>query len=479
MSTFELEDYIVDKKRIGKGSFSIVYKAHHKYTKRNYAIKEISVDSIKKVKENIKREVKVMKNLNHDNIVKLHNVIIDKKYDNIYLVFDYYPLGDLANFLNKRPLKELYAQNYTKQLSSGLQYLYNNSIIHRDLKPQNILVTETYNIKITDFGFARYFDSDIMIQTLCGSPIYMAPEIMKNKQYNNKSDLWSVGIILYEMLTGQPPFKAPNILSLFKKIKSTKLQIPKHVSLSEEGKNLLFSLLQINPDIRIDWNDFFNHPWLKDNHILENENKFMEIDSIIADNSSLPNADEMRLSSLFYNFNHNSISKNSLPDDTIRPNKTNKKKNININESQNEEYNFSLSNIHFNSLGESNNADDGDESDDCSSDSSYISATDSNENIDYNCDNSKYDKNYVKSKPIPIKNSNNNYVYVTKDMLESKNPNNMFKSVMKQDYVLVPSNSPEYINSDPVGVSPSIKEVLNTSLSIIKASYEYISNKSI
>ena len=334
------------------------------------------------------------------------------------------------------------------------------------------------------FGFARYFDSDMMIQTLCGSPIYMAPEIMKNKQYNNKSDLWSVGIILYEMLTGYPPFKAPNILSLFKKIKSTKLQLPNHVSLSDDGNDLLFSLLQINPDIRIDWNDFFNHSWIKNDHILENENRFMEIDSYIADSNPLPNADEMRLSSLFYNFNHNSISKNSLPDEKNLDknninmiNKNENNENRTRKESENEEYNCNLSNIHFNSLTDSNNLDDNlddnlEDYDDDDSDSSYISANDSNEKINVN-------HNYVKSKPIPIKASTNNYVYVTRDMVESKNPQNMFKSVMKQDYVLVPSNSPEYIKSDPVGVSPSIKEVLNTSLSIIKASYEYISNKSI
>ena len=466
MSTFDLDDYIVDKKRIGKGSFSIVYKGENRYTKKLYAIKEISVDNVSKIKDNIKREVNLMKNLDHENIVKLHNVIIDKKYDNIYLVFDYYPLGDLAKFLNKRCLKEIYAQNYIRQLSKGLKYLYQNSIIHRDLKPQNILVTETYNIKITDFGFARYFDSDIMIQTMCGSPIYMAPEIMKHKKYNNKSDLWSVGIIMYEMLTGHPPFRAKNILELLRKIKTQKLELPKNIRLSKKGTDLLIGLLNTNPDKRIDWENFFNHIWLKDDRITENENRFLDIDSFMNDNdtSSLPNVDDLKLSSLFYNFNYNSISESHKKKNEIVENNESQEK---ITDSKETSFD---NNLHIN-----NNNNDSEPESDSDSESSYLSASDSHleQNVTDN-------RSYIKSDPIPI-NNNSNYVYVTNDMLNSTRPRNdhMFNSVMKQDYVVVASNSPEYVNSDPVGMSPSLKEVLNTSLTIIKASYEYISNKSI
>jgi serine/threonine protein kinase len=466
MSTFDLDDYIVDKKRIGKGSFSIVYKGENRYTKKLYAIKEISVDNVSKIKDNIKREVNLMKNLDHENIVKLHNVIIDKKYDNIYLVFDYYPLGDLAKFLNKRCLKEIYAQNYIRQLSKGLKYLYENSIIHRDLKPQNILVTETYNIKITDFGFARYFDSDIMIQTMCGSPIYMAPEIMKHKKYNNKSDLWSVGIIMYEMLTGHPPFRAKNILELLRKIKTQKLELPKNIKLSKKGTDLLLNLLNTNPDKRISWDNFFNHIWLIEDHITNNENNFLDIDSFMNENSnSLPNVDDLKLSSLFYNFNYNSISE------------TNKNKPQSVEEDNVQEKNSDSREHSFNN---NLHIENGCESDSDDSESSYLSASDNNTYSEQETVNKNNE--YVKSDPIPINNNNNSkYVYVTKDMLSSNRPNNnhMFNSVMKQDYVVVASNSPEYINSDPVGVSPSLKEVLNTSLTIIKASYEYISNKSI
>ena len=119
--------------------------------------------------------------LSHPNIVKLYDLIVDTSYNNIYFVFDYFPKGDFAKFLDNKPLKEKYCKKYAKQLADGLRYLLDNNIIHRDLKPQNILVTNELDIKITDFGFARKFDNGVLFNTLCGSPMYMAPEII-NKQ---------------------------------------------------------------------------------------------------------------------------------------------------------------------------------------------------------------------------------------------------------------------------------------------------------
>ena len=311
-STFILDDYVVNRKRIGKGSFSTIYKGYHKVTKRVYAIKEISVESVTKIKDNVKREFNLMKTLNHPNIVKLHNVILDNKYNNIYLVLDYYPNGDLAKFLQKKPLKEMYAQKYMIQLASGLEYLLKHKIIHRDLKPQNILITETYDLKITDFGFARYFDNDMMIHTLCGSPMYMAPEITKNKEYNIKSDLWSVGIILYEMLSGKPPFKAKNLIELVKCVDKYSFTLPSNLTVSNSCRQLLFGLLQKDPRNRIGWEEFLGHAWLKVDKVLENENKLLEI-SI---NTSFPSLTEYNKNiEQFTSFRHKSILEKSKEED--------------------------------------------------------------------------------------------------------------------------------------------------------------------
>ena len=245
MDEFILGDYIFSRKKIGKGAFSVIYKGTHRLTKKIYAIKEISYENLNKIKHTIKREFTVMKKLNHPNIIKLHEVFFDNDNKNVYLVLDYYERGDLCNFLDGKPLKEKYAKKYMRQLASGLKYLHENNIIHRDLKLKNILVTNSNDIVISDFGFARDGDSNTMFDTLCGSPMYMAPEIMNHKVYDNKSDLWSVGVIMYELLFGTTPYHAKNMIELMKKIKRRDIVIPNeyHDLVSENCIDLLFSLL--------------------------------------------------------------------------------------------------------------------------------------------------------------------------------------------------------------------------------------------
>ena len=190
LATFEVGDYEIFRKRIGKGAFSTVYKGYNKITKELVAVKEISLDTLNKYEKSIKRETEIMKKLNHPYIIKLYDTIIDDSTENVYLVMEYFEKGDLAKYLNKRPLKEKYALKYLKQISEAMKYLLDSNILHRDLKPNNILMTNGGNITITDFGFARYFDNELLLQTICGSPLYMAPEIIKNKKYDYKSDLW-------------------------------------------------------------------------------------------------------------------------------------------------------------------------------------------------------------------------------------------------------------------------------------------------
>jgi len=279
-ATFEVQNYVIYKKRIGKGAFSTVYKGYNKITKLQVAIKEITLDTLNKHKKMFKRETDIMMKLKHPNIITLYDTIIDENTENVYLIMDYYSRGDFSNFLRKRPLKEKYAVKYLKQLSEGLKYLLSNNIIHRDLKPQNILITDVGDIKITDFGFARYFDNDILIQTICGSPLYMAPEIMKSQKYDYKSDLWSVGIIFYEMLVGNTPFKSKNIYELIRRIENDEVKVPSKFKLSINCQNLLYSLLKKDPEERISWEEFFDHKLLRDVDFNERENNLMEISNL-------------------------------------------------------------------------------------------------------------------------------------------------------------------------------------------------------
>ena len=276
MSVFHIGNYVVNKNRIGRGSFSKIYKGYHKDTKQVVAVKKIEVDNIKKISKNIKREIIVMKKLKHNNIVELYDVIYDYEDNYIYLIMEYCSKGDLNKFLDRRPLKEKYARRYFRQLRDGLKYLLDNNVMHRDLKPHNILLTENNILKLSDFGFARYFESNTLVETLCGSPMYMAPEIMKYKRYTNKSDLWSVGIILYESLTGKTPFNAKTFYDLIKHIEKKKIKIPPNIQLSDDCVELIYSLLKKNPENRISWEQFVYHKWFDEEQI-QYENKLLEI----------------------------------------------------------------------------------------------------------------------------------------------------------------------------------------------------------
>ena len=185
-------------------------------------------------------------------------------YNDVYMILEYCGGGDLSQLMKHKDysFEERDIQQYMQQIISGIKYLIENNILHRDIKPQNILLTKDNVIKIADFGFARYFKGNDMIETLCGSPLYMAPEIMRDKKYTHKADLWSVGVIMYEMLTGTLPFRSRTHYDLILEIERLNIKIPECFSISSEGEDLIKSLLIKEPEKRISWEGFFNHPWM-------------------------------------------------------------------------------------------------------------------------------------------------------------------------------------------------------------------------
>ena len=448
-TTFNIKDYIVDRKRIGKGSFSTIYKCRHNITNKIYALKEITIDKNKN-KISIKREFEIMRKLNHNNIVKIHDVIIDTQLNNIYFIMDYYENGDLSYFLNKKPLKEKFTRKYMKQLSNGLKYLLDNNILHRDLKPQNILLSKNYDIKITDFGFATYYTKDTIINTLCGSPMYMAPEIITRNGYDYKSDLWSVGIILYEMLHGYTPFNVQNFIELIKEIKKKDIQIK--VDISEDCKNLIYSLCKIDPNERINWVDFFNHRWFDNDEILNDENKLFEVSF----NNSVSNTNFNINEKQFCSFRHTSITTNNLEFNFLEDSQDCDEDIDNIEEESNSDdyisadengfINDSISidtNKYTTNKYTTNNIDE----------TGIIKY----ENYDINCEN---ELSFVEVEqmplPIDIPQKNNDFIFVNPSDLNTLSLPNRKKTI-----------------------SDSFKEYLYSSMKIIKYSYDYISNNSI
>tara|TARA_X000000950_G_scaffold285720_1_gene392402 strand:- start:2079 stop:3464 length:1386 start_codon:yes stop_codon:yes gene_type:complete len=461
MSTFIVNEYIINRKRIGKGSFSTIYKGYSTKNNQVYAIKEIVVDK-KQNKSLVKRELSVLKTLDHPSIVKLHDVIIDTSYNNIYFVLDYYPKGDFAKFLDNKPLKEKFCKKYLKQLAEGLEYLLDKDILHRDLKPQNILLTNEYNIKITDFGFAKQIDKNALINTLCGSPMYMAPEIINKKEYDIKSDLWSVGVILYEMVYGQVPYNVGTFVELIKNINKGNIQYNiKNIVVSDSCLELMTSLLTKEPEYRINWEDFFNHKWFLKDMLVQQENNLMEISM----SGSLPDVNNYNLNEKqFCSFKYESIIESSFKNSIVKNQETLHKNNEAKEDDGEIEMNF------LESLDESYKTNNEDESE-------YESANEEDSFLikDHSFTNdSNFKINKITSEPININKritEASEFEFIFDN--EKKNSNE-FEMIYPEDF------RPTSLPLNNKTITESFKDYLYSSISLIKQSYNYISsNKSI
>ncbi|XP_006874126.1 PREDICTED: serine/threonine-protein kinase ULK1 [Chrysochloris asiatica] len=260
------------KDLIGHGAFAVVFKGRHREKHDlEVAVKCINKKNLAKSQTLLGKEIKILKELKHENIVALYD--FQEMANSVYLVMEYCNGGDLADYLHTmRTLSEDTIRLFLQQIAGAMQLLHSKGIIHRDLKPQNILLSNpggrranpnNIRVKIADFGFARYLQSNMMAATLCGSPMYMAPEVIMSQHYDGKADLWSIGTIVYQCLTGKAPFQAssPQDLRLFyEKNKTLIPTIPRETS--APLRQLLLALLQRNHRDRMDFDEFFHHPFL-------------------------------------------------------------------------------------------------------------------------------------------------------------------------------------------------------------------------
>ncbi|KAM4577954.1 serine/threonine-protein kinase ULK1a isoform 1-T1 [Fundulus diaphanus] len=261
------------KDLIGHGAFAVVFKGRHK-EKRDWevAVKCINKKNLSKSQALLGKEIKILKELRHENIVRLLDY--QEMGGCIYLIMEYCNGGDLAEYLQtKGTLSEDTIRVFLQQMARAMKVLQSKGILHRDLKPQNILLCHregrrsgsvNTSIKIADFGFARHLQINAMAATLCGSPMYMAPEVIMSQNYDAKADLWSLGTIVYQCLTGKAPFHAssPQELRLFYESNETLLpSIPKETSANL--RHLLLGLLQRNQRERMRFEEFFHHPFLE------------------------------------------------------------------------------------------------------------------------------------------------------------------------------------------------------------------------
>nr|XP_058904400.1 serine/threonine-protein kinase ULK2 isoform X6 [Kogia breviceps] len=258
---------------VGHGAFAVVFRGRHRQkTDWEVAIKSINKKNLSKSQILLGKEIKILKELQHENIVALYDV--QELPNSVFLVMEYCNGGDLADYLQaKGTLSEDTIRVFLHQIAAAMRILHSKGIIHRDLKPQNILLSYAnrrkstvsgIRIKIADFGFARYLRSNMMAATLCGSPMYMAPEVIMSQHYDAKADLWSIGTVIYQCLVGKPPFQAnspQDLRMLYEKNRNLMPSIPRETS--PYLANLLLGLLQRNQKDRMDFEAFFSHPFLE------------------------------------------------------------------------------------------------------------------------------------------------------------------------------------------------------------------------
>lgn len=281
--------------KIGQGTFGKVFKVKHKETGKYWAIKVINKEKAGgPVIKLLEREVNILKRVLHEHIISLNEVFETAK--KMYLVMELCEGGELADVMkNREPLPENECKIIMTRLANAISYLHKNDIVHRDLKLENILLAQNPDnvddklyIKVTDFGLSVVKGGtghDNMMQDFCGTPIYMSPEIIDNKTYSQNCDVWAMGVILYIMLSGSPPFKSKDEDSLYELIKKGELDFSEEAwcKVSDNAKSLLEKMMRVDPAHRLTATEVLHHPWITGNEAQQESTNVLELMKMFRD----------------------------------------------------------------------------------------------------------------------------------------------------------------------------------------------------
>ncbi|RCV25187.1 hypothetical protein SEVIR_5G144400v4 [Setaria viridis] len=259
MNRYELGRYL------GQGTFAKVYHARNLASNQSVAIKVINKEKVLRVGmiDQIKREISIMRLVRHPNIVQLHEVMASKS--KIYFAMEYVRGGELFARVARGRLKEDAARKYFHQLIGAVDFCHSRGVYHRDLKPENLLVDDNGNLKVSDFGLSALQEcqkQDGLLHTTCGTPAYVAPEIINKKGYDGaKADIWSCGVILFVLLAGYLPFHDANLMEMYRKISRGDVKYPQWFS--SDLRRFMSRLLDPNPNTRITIEKLVEYPWFK------------------------------------------------------------------------------------------------------------------------------------------------------------------------------------------------------------------------
>lgn len=272
-------------KPLGKGGFGEVWKVFHKKTNNVYVIKVIDKKNIieQRLVEQMNREIEIMYRIDHPHIVKLVNHFEDDS--KFYLILHYASKGQLYSLLKKQgKFDERTTSQFIRETIEAVKYLhsFDPPIIHRDIKPENLLLDENMRIKLADFGWSNFKDNEESRNTYCGTPEYLSPEMVRRIGHDASVDIWSIGVLMFELLSGYAPFSGSNQDELFNNIRKIKINWPS--DFPPLAKNLITRILRLNPKDRMNLDEILTHTWFEKNPLtrpiliktLMNENDFLK-----------------------------------------------------------------------------------------------------------------------------------------------------------------------------------------------------------
>ncbi|CAB1440624.1 unnamed protein product [Pleuronectes platessa] len=262
-NTENIQDVFDIMDELGTGAFSEVYMVKEKKTGKMFAMK--CVKKNQKQDLNLENEIAVLRRIKHDNVVGMEDFYESQTH--FYLIMELVSGGELFDrILDRGVYSEKDASRVIQQVLQAVSYLHQNAVVHRDLKPENILFyspEENSKVMISDFGLSKMVDNDIM-STACGTPGYVAPEVLAQKPYSKAVDCWSIGVITYILLCGYPPFYEESETRLFSKIMKAQYEFdsPFWDDISESAKDFIRNMMQKNPSMRFSTDQALRHPWI-------------------------------------------------------------------------------------------------------------------------------------------------------------------------------------------------------------------------
>lgn len=270
--------------KLGQGAFSVVKEGTHKQSGISYAIKIVNKYKLNDAdKAALKEEIRVLHEIHHPHVVDLFDVFDDPTDDYTYLVTEKISGGSLYERIEKKgPYNEADCRIACRTIFEAMAFTHEHNVAHRDLKLENLLlqVPSDLNIKVIDFGFAKKVTSANGLKTFIGTPGYVAPCILEGVGYGTKADVWSLGVVLYCMLGGYPPFRDANRQKLFQKIRQGmyKFHEKKWGRVSDDAKELIRRLLTVNPAKRVTAKEALQHRWMIGNGAKEESKEEPKVD---------------------------------------------------------------------------------------------------------------------------------------------------------------------------------------------------------